>query len=86
MSGTRSPSKTAPATESLWKLGAILWPFVAGAVAINVFLLGLIFHSAGWSNAISPVASLLWALPLSVPATWLAARWVRGLIREAEGR
>lgn len=85
MSGTRSPSKTAPATENLWKLGAILWPFVAGAVAINLFLLGLIFLSAGWSAAMSPVAALVWALPLSFPATWAAARWVRSLIREAEG-
>lgn len=84
MSGTRSPSKTAPATESLWKLGAILWPFVAGAVAINLFLLGLIFHAAGWAEAIAPVTALLWALPLSVPATWAAARWVRSLIRQAE--
>lgn len=84
MSGTRSPSKTAPATESLWKLGAILWPFAAGAVAINLFLLGLIFHSAGWSGAMAPVTALLWALPLSFPATLAAALWVRSLIRAAE--
>jgi len=75
----------APLTESLWKLGAILWPFVAGAVAINVFLFGLILRSAGWPS-IAPVAAVLWALPLSLPATWAAARWVRSLIREAEGR
>lgn len=85
MSGTRSPSRTAPLTESLWKLGALLWVFVAGAVAINLFLLGLIFHAAGWFPALSPVASLLWAMPLSLPATWAAALWVRGMIREAEG-
>jgi hypothetical protein len=59
---------------------------VAGAVAINLFLLGLIFQAAGWFPAISPVASLIWALPLSLPATWAAARWVRSMIREAERR
>ena len=75
----------APLTENLWKLGALLWPFVAGAVAINVFLLGLIFKSVGW-EAIAPVSAVLWALPLSLPATWAAARWARSLIREAEGR
>lgn len=85
MSGTRSPSPKAPLTENLWKLGAILWPFVAGAVAINLFLLGLIFQSAGWPN-IPPVSALIWSLPLSFPATWAAALWVRSLIREAEGR
>ena len=86
MSGTRSPSKTEPLTESLWKLGLILWPFVAGAVAINLFLLGLIFQSANWFPAFSPVTALYWSLPLSLPATWAAARWARSLIREAEGR
>ena len=72
-------------TENLWWLGAILWPFVAGAVAINVFLLGLILASAG-APSIAPIPALIWALPLSIPATWAAARWVRSLIREAEGR
>lgn len=85
MSGTRSPSKTAPVTESLWKLGALLWPFVAGAVAINLFLLGLILHSAGWSEAMAPTTALLCALPLSFPASAAAALWVRSLIRAAEG-
>jgi hypothetical protein len=75
----------APLTENLWKLGAILWPFVAGAVAINVFLFGLILRSAGWP-AIAPVSAVIWALPLSLPVTWAAARWARSLIREAEGR
>ncbi|MBE2277270.1 MAG: hypothetical protein IAE87_13370 [Rhodobacteraceae bacterium] len=85
MSGTRSPSKTAPLTESLWKLGLILWPFVAGAVAINVFLFGLILRSTGRFDAIPPVDALLWAVPLSIPASFAAAVWVRNLIREAEG-
>lgn len=95
MSGTRLPSLRAPATEkatpppfseSLWRLGALLWPFATGAVAINLFLAGLIVHSAGWAAAISPAAALLWSLPLGLPATWAAALWVRHLIRQAEGR
>ena len=75
----------APLTENLWKLGALLWPFVAGAAWINVFLFGLILRSAGWPS-IDPVSALFWALPLSLPASWAAARWARSLIREAEGR
>ncbi len=75
-----------PRTERLLWLGAILWPFVAGAVAINLFLLGLIFQSAGWFPAIAPVSAVIWALPLSLPATWAAAVWARSLIRQAEGR
>ena len=91
MSGTRSPSRTAPATDPartdtrLWRLALILWPFATGAVAINLFLLGLLWQALGWP-ALSPVNALIWSLPLGLPATWAAARWVRSLIREGEGR
>jgi hypothetical protein len=84
MSGTRSPSKTAPATEGLWRLSAILWPFATGAVAINLFLLGLLWQPLGLAP-LSPLSALVWSLPLGLPATWAAAVWVRHLIREAEG-
>lgn len=86
MSGTRSPLKTAPATShySLWKLGLILWPFATSAVAINLFMLGLLGQALGLA-ALSPVAALWLSLPLGLPATWAAARWVRSLLRQAEG-
>lgn len=84
--GSPPPPARRPRSENLWWLGSLLWPFVAGAVAINLFLLGLIVRSADWGPAMTPVAALLWSLPLSVPATWAAAVWVRSLIREAEGR
>ncbi len=83
MSGTRSASKTAPATRPLWKLALLLYPFAASACAINLFLLGLLGQSVGLP-ALSPVQAVLWAVPLGVPATWAAARWVRRLIAEAE--
>lgn len=85
MSGTRSPLKTAPATRpySLWKLGLLLWPFATSAVAINLFMLGLLGQAVGLS-ALSPVATLWLSLPLGLPATWAAARWVRSLLRQAE--
>lgn len=85
MSGTRSPSKTAPATDrhSLWKLGLILWPFATSAVAINLFMLGLLGQAVGLA-ALSPVAALGLSLPLGLPATWAAARWVRSLLQQAE--
>lgn len=85
MSGTRSPLKTAPATSrhSLWKLGLILWPFATSAVAINLFLLGLLGQAIGLA-ALSPMAALWLSLPLGLPATWAAARWVRRLLDQAE--
>jgi hypothetical protein len=84
MSGTRSPSRTGPATRPSWRLQALLWPFATAAVAINVFLLGLIGVAVGLP-AISPVTALWLSLPLGLPATWAAARWVTRLIAEADG-
>jgi len=50
-------------------------------VAINLFLLGLIFAAMGWP-AIAPVTALWWSVPLGVPATWAAGRWARRLLDE----
>ncbi|WP_413874899.1 hypothetical protein [Albidovulum sp.] len=62
----------------------MLYPFAAAAVAINLFMLGLIGPAVG-QPALSPVVSLVLSVPLGVPASWLAARWVRHLLDEAEG-
>lgn len=62
---------------------ALLWPFATAAVAINLFLLGLI-GVAMELPAIAPVTALWLSLPLGLPATWAAARWVTSLIAEAE--
>ncbi|WP_425073349.1 hypothetical protein [Sagittula sp. S175] len=62
-----------------------VYPFAASAVAINLFLLFLMLQAVG-VTALSPLMALLIAGPLGLPATWLAVRWIDGLIREAEGR
>ncbi len=65
------------------KLALVFYPFATGAVAINLFLLGLMWQAIGLS-ALSPVDALFYSVPLGVPATYFAARWVRGLMDEAE--
>ncbi|WP_338053565.1 hypothetical protein [Pseudorhodobacter ferrugineus] len=60
-----------------------MWPFATGAVAINLFLLGLLGQAIGLP-ALSPIAALWWCLPLGLPATYASARWVRSLIAQAE--
>ncbi len=67
------------------KLHLLLYPFTTAAVAINLFMLGLMGQSIGLV-ALSPITSLLLSVPLGLPATWLVTKWVRGLIDEAEGR
>lgn len=67
----------------LWKLGLVLYPFATAAVAINLFMLGLMGPLAGLA-VLSPETTLLLSLPLGLPATWAAALWVRRLIAAAE--
>lgn len=62
---------------------AALWPFATAAVAINLFLGGLVGLSMGLGE-IPPMTAVWWSVPLGLPATWLAARWVARLVAEAE--
>jgi len=65
-------------------LALVFYPFAAAAVAINLFMLALMGQALGLP-ALSPLTTLWLSLPLGVPATWLAARWVRRLMNEADG-
>lgn len=66
----------------LWKLAIVLYPFATAALAINLFMLGLLGISIG-STSLSPITTLMLSLPLGLPATWAAALWARHLLREA---
>lgn len=67
----------------VWKLAILLYPFAATAVAINLFMLALIGRAVGLPS-LSPMAALLGAVVLGLPATWLSGRWVRSLLDQAE--
>ena len=67
----------------LWKLGLLLYPFATSAVAINLFMLGLMAPAIGIA-ALTPETTLLLSLPLGLPFTWAAALWIRRLIATAE--
>ncbi|MTE01873.1 hypothetical protein GIY56_16405 [Paracoccus sp. YIM 132242] len=66
----------------VWKLALLLYVFATGAVAINLFMLGLIGQALGL-DALSPVMALALSVPLGIPAAWLAGRWVRSLLDQA---
>jgi hypothetical protein len=69
--------------KSFWKLALLLAPFATAAVAINLFLVGLMFPHLGLP-VLSPLQSLVWSLPLGIPASLASAHWVRSLINQAE--
>ncbi len=78
------PSDGIPGPWPIWKIAAILYPFAAGAAAVNVFFLGLLGQAVSLT-ALSPVLSVLIGLVLGLPLAWVAAQWVRRLIARAEG-
>lgn len=70
----------------VWVLALVSYPFMAGAVATNVFFASLIGQAAGWETVIAPVPSILISLVLGVPAAWVTGRWFRAKIDEAESQ
>lgn len=73
-------------TQTGWstiKITLALYPFGAGAAAVNVFFASLIFSWIG-----GPVASTAWSIGLGciigAPATWHFARHIRHLIDVAD--
>jgi len=62
----------------------VLYPFTAAAVAINLFMLSLMGQAIGLP-ALAPITTIWISIPLGVPATWFAAKWVRRLMDEADG-
>ncbi len=72
-----------PDRWSFRKLYAVLFVFTAAAVAINLFLLGLMGQALGLP-ALTPETALILGIPLGIPANWLVTRWVQGLIDEAK--
>lgn len=79
-------SDSSPTSATRWsrrKLAVVLFPFVAAAVAVNLFLASLLGASFG-IPVLSPLLALALSVPLGIPATWAAARWVDHLLDQAE--
>ena len=68
---------------SVTKLTVVLYPFGAGAMAVNSFFASLIGSWAGLP-VLSPAASIVVGSVIAVPLTWLFARHIRRLMDEAE--
>lgn len=71
------------AQVSLGRLFLYLYPFGAGAMAVNVFFASLIWSWIGWP-VLTPVQSVLGGAVLGVPATWAFARHIRLLMEKAD--
>lgn len=68
-----------------WQIALVLYPFGAGAAAVNVFFAALIFSWVGGPILSTGVSIFLGAL-LGVPATWYFAKHIRHLMDMADRR
>lgn len=67
-----------------WRLLAALYPFGAGAAAVNIFFASLIASWIGW-RVLTPYESVAWGLLLGLPFTYAFARHIERLKRQADG-
>ena len=67
------------------RIALALYPFGAGAAAVNVFLASLIFSWIG-GPVLSAELSILIGAVLGIPATWYFAKHIRHLMDTADGR
>ena len=68
---------------SLLRLTLVLYPFGAGAMAVNLFFASLIWSWVGWP-VLTPVQSVLGGLVLGIPATYAFACHIRALMTKAD--
>lgn len=67
-----------------WRLLAAVYPFAAGAAAVNLFFLSLILSWVGLP-VLSPGWSVVGGLVLGLPVTRAFARHIRALMAKADG-
>ena len=65
------------------RLTLMLFPFGAGAAAVNLFFASLIASWIGWP-VLTPVQSVLGGAMLGVPATWAFAGHIKRLMQKAD--
>lgn len=68
---------------SLLRLTLILYPFGAGAMAVNLFFASLIWSWVG-GPVLTPIQSLAGGLVLGLPATAAFAGRIRALMAKAD--
>ncbi len=76
-------SEPADGRWPVWKLALLLYPFSAGAVAINLFLLSLIGLAFGLPS-LGPMMAIYGGALLGIPATLWAGSRLRKLMDKAD--
>jgi len=72
-----------PSLRPGWRLVAAVYPFAAGAAAVNLFFLSLVLSWLGLP-VLTPNLSVLGGMVIGLPAAWAFARHIRRLIAKAD--
>jgi len=68
---------------SLRRLSLVIYPFMVGAMAINLFMLSLIWALVGLP-VLTPYQALAGGALIAIPVSYAFARQVRKLIAQAD--
>ena len=68
-----------------WRLVAAVYPFAAGAAAVNLFFASLVLSWLGLP-VLTPGLSVLGGALLGLPAAWAFAGHIRRLMAEADAK
>lgn len=78
-----TPAQKKSGRWPVWAVSLVLYPFAAGAAYVNLFFLFLMGQAIGL-RAISSIEAVVGGIILGIPFAWIAGRWMRGMIDEAE--
>ena len=67
---------------SVWKITWLLYPLAWGAVAVNIFFIGLMIQAIGMT-AFTPIASIVVGAFIGVPFSYAFSRHIRKLMDHA---
>ena len=71
-----------PSLRPSWRMLGAIYPFAAGAAAVNVYFLSLILNWLGMP-VLTPAHAVLGGVVLGLPATWAFARHIHRLMAKA---
>ena len=69
--------------RTVFKITLVLYPFGAGAMAVNVFFASLLGSWMGL-GVLSTKTSIVFGSLIAVPLTWLFARHIKSLMDQAD--
>lgn len=79
---TEHPPQEIEGRWSVWKITLLLYPLAWGAVAVNIFFIGLMIQAIGMTP-FTPIACIVVGAFFGVPFSYAFSRHIRKLMDQA---